>query len=92
MQIFKSALQEINKRIADLQKMLHENLICMPNTIEEQKRIIRNLLNLEAPYNPAWDAVEAHSKYIHEKIKECHNEYKDLEVVLLEETSMLFQF
>lgn len=83
--VFKVALAEIEKKIAGLQKMLHEKLQKMPINIEEQKRYIRYLVNLEAPYEPAWDAIKSHSEYINLRIKQCYNEHRNAELALAEE-------
>ena len=39
--IFKTALNEVEKRIVDLQSKLHVDLQTMPITVEQQKRLIR---------------------------------------------------
>ncbi|KAJ3639449.1 hypothetical protein Zmor_002810 [Zophobas morio] len=71
--IFKSALNEVEKRIKDLQKKLHTDLQTMPITVEQQKRLIRYLVNLDCPYDPAWDAIKSRSDFINEKIKQIYN-------------------
>lgn len=77
--IFKMALNEVEKRIIDLQKKLHEDLQTMPITVEQQKRLIRYLVNLEAPFECAWDAIKARSDYINKKFKLIHNYHKSLD-------------
>lgn len=74
--IFKSALNEIDKRIEDLQQKMHKDLQTMPITVEQQKRLIRYLVNLDCPYDPAWDAIKSRSDFINEKIKSIYNLYK----------------
>lgn len=70
-----------------LQKMLHEKLQKMPISIEEQKRLIRYLVNLDAPYEPAWDAIQSHSDYINLRFKQCYEDHKAAESALSEELS-----
>lgn len=65
--------------------MLHEKLTKMPINIEEQKRLIRYLVNLEAPFEPAWDAIKSHSDYINLRIKQCYDEHKATEAALIAE-------
>lgn len=77
--IFKDALNEVEKRVLDLQKKLHEDLQTMPITVEQQKRLIRYLVNLECPYDPAWDAIKSRCDYINKKFKEIYNYYKSLD-------------
>ncbi|XP_050302018.1 exocyst complex component 2 isoform X2 [Anthonomus grandis grandis] len=77
--IFKTALNEIEKRITDLQVKLHQDLQTMPITVEQQKRLIRYLVNLEAPYDSAWDAIKARSEYINKKFSLIHNYHKSMD-------------
>lgn len=65
----------------------------MPITFEEQKRLIRYIINLECSFDPAWDAIQAHSDYINQRISKCYNEHKTAETVLVAELSKhLFSF
>lgn len=68
-----------------LRQMLHAKLQHMPVSVEEQKRIIRYLVNLEAEGEPAWDAISSHSTYITKKIKQCYTEYRNAESSIAEE-------
>nr|XP_023022943.1 exocyst complex component 2 [Leptinotarsa decemlineata] len=77
--IFKEALNEIERRIVDLQKKLHEDLQTMPITVEQQKRLIRYLINLDSPYDAAWDAIKSRSEYINDKFKFIYNFHKSLD-------------
>ncbi|KAK5639326.1 hypothetical protein RI129_011818 [Pyrocoelia pectoralis] len=83
--VFKTALSEIEKRVVGLQKMLHDKLQKMPIPIEEQKRLIRYLVNLDAPYEPAWDAIRSYSNYINLRFKQCYEEHKAGENAVAEE-------
>ncbi|PSN46362.1 Exocyst complex component 2, partial [Blattella germanica] len=47
----------------------------MPSTLEEQKKIIRNLVNLEATGDPAWDGISCHSTYISQRLNACKDEH-----------------
>ncbi|KAJ8921148.1 hypothetical protein NQ315_013619 [Exocentrus adspersus] len=77
--VFKEALNEVEKRIVDLQKKLHEDLQTMPISVEQQKRLIRYLVSLDSPYDPAWDAIKSRSEYINEKFKLIYNYHKSLD-------------
>ncbi|CAH1118597.1 unnamed protein product [Phaedon cochleariae] len=77
--IFREALKEIDKRIVNLQKKLHADLQTMPITVDQQKRLIRYLVNLEAPYDSAWDAIKSRSEYIHTKFRLIYDYYKSME-------------
>ncbi|XP_966441.2 exocyst complex component 2 [Tribolium castaneum] len=73
--IFKSALNEVDKRIADLKKKLLTDLQTMPITVEQQKRLIRYLVNLDCTEDPAWRAIESRSAYINKNIKQIYGEH-----------------
>nr|CAH7742789.1 unnamed protein product [Callosobruchus chinensis] len=79
--IFKDALNEIEKRIEELQKKLHQDLQTMPITVEQQKRLIRYLINLDSPYDAAWDAIKSRSDYINKKFKTIYKYHKSTEKV-----------
>lgn len=55
--VFKKVLAEIESRIETLRDILRKKLDEVPFTLEEQKKIIRNLVSLEAEGDPAWDAI-----------------------------------
>lgn len=55
--VFKKVLREIEYRIETLKEELRKKLDEVPFTLEEQKKIIRHLINLEAEGDPAWDAI-----------------------------------
>lgn len=57
LEVFKKVLNEIEARIVKLRTVLGKKLEEMPVTLDEQKKIIRNLVNLEAEGDPAWDAI-----------------------------------
>ena len=56
-EVFKKVLAEIEKRIETLRVILRKKLDEVPFTLEDQKKIIRNLVSLEADGDPAWDAI-----------------------------------
>lgn len=56
-EVFKKVLAEIEDRIETLRCVLRKKIEEVPFTLEEQKKIIRSLINLEANGDPAWDAI-----------------------------------
>lgn len=70
------ALNEIEKCIMGIKKQLNMKLVDMPINTEEQKRLIRYLINLGCDNEPAWNAIEGHSKYLHQRMKQCYTEHK----------------
>ncbi|KAF5294233.1 hypothetical protein FQA39_LY13481 [Lamprigera yunnana] len=87
--VFKIALNEIDKRVVGLQKMLHKKLQKMPISIDEQKDLIRYLVNLDASYEPAWDAIKSHFDYINLKFKQCYEDHQAGEVAIVEELNKI---
>ncbi|KAL3277365.1 hypothetical protein HHI36_012715 [Cryptolaemus montrouzieri] len=77
--IFQAALAEINLHIENLIKKLQNELKSMPITVEQQKRIIRYLINLDCPFDPAWDAIRSRSDYISDTIKSIYTFYRSLD-------------
>ncbi|KOC62504.1 Exocyst complex component 2 [Habropoda laboriosa] len=51
----------------------------MPFSLEEHKKIIRNLVNLEAEGDPAWDAIVFHSNYLKKSITTCMQEHLEID-------------
>lgn len=59
--VFKKVYQEVEQRIEHFREMLLEKLKEQPSTVEEQKRLVKFLVNLEMPNDPAWQCV-VHNK------------------------------
>ncbi|KAF7992409.1 hypothetical protein HCN44_001734 [Aphidius gifuensis] len=76
-EIFKKVLIEIENKIDMLRNKLKIKLQEMPFTLEKQKKIIRNLVNLDANGDPAWDAIVSHANYLDNNIKSCLQDYYD---------------
>ncbi|KAK0158108.1 hypothetical protein PV328_009154 [Microctonus aethiopoides] len=74
-EIFKKILTEIENKIEMLRNILRKKLKETPFVIETQKKIIRNLVNLEAEGDPAWDAIIAHASFLDNNIANCLQDY-----------------
>ncbi|GIX79321.1 hypothetical protein CDAR_290612 [Caerostris darwini] len=59
--VFKRVYQEVEQRIEQFREMLLEKLKHQPSTVEEQKRLVKFLVNLETSNDPAWQCV-CHNK------------------------------
>ncbi|XP_046625884.1 exocyst complex component 2 isoform X1 [Neodiprion virginianus] len=79
LEVFKKVLNEIEVRIGKLRTVLRKKLEEMPVTLDEQKKIIRNLVNLAAEGDPAWDAIASHAHYLEKSVTACINEYLESE-------------
>ncbi|XP_033207130.1 exocyst complex component 2 [Belonocnema kinseyi] len=86
-EVFKQVLAEIENRIETLRVILRKNLDEVPFTLEEQKKIIRNLVSLEAEGDPAWDAIVSHASHLEKSITSCVRECFDAENASGDESS-----
>ncbi|XP_054719978.1 exocyst complex component 2-like [Uloborus diversus] len=59
--VFKKVYHEVEQRIDKFREMLLEKLKEQPSSVEEQKRLVKFLVNLEASCDPAWLCV-THNK------------------------------
>ncbi|XP_053982220.1 exocyst complex component 2 [Hylaeus anthracinus] len=78
-EVFKQVLQEIDDRVEKLKVFLRKKLEEMPFSLEEHKKIIRNLVNLEADGDPAWDAIVSHANYLKKSITACVQEHLEID-------------
>ncbi|XP_022914951.2 exocyst complex component 2 [Onthophagus taurus] len=74
--IFQTVLHLIEDKITEIKEKLHQKLVTMPITVEEQKKLIRYLVNLDSNFEPAWDAILFRSKYLVNRMEECYKEHK----------------
>ena len=74
-QVFKRVLQEADQRILSLRQLLHEKLLKFPSSLDEQKKIIRNLVHLETPDDPAWSCTVGQYKYCSKVLFQCKDDF-----------------
>lgn len=86
-QIFRMVLEEVDKRILQIRKDLHAQVCHMPQSIEQQKKLVKALTSLELQQNglsiaqqissidSAWDAIDARAKYLDEAMKTIYEQY-----------------
>ncbi|KAF6199539.1 hypothetical protein GE061_007565 [Apolygus lucorum] len=70
--LFKKVLAEVKLKVVDIKNVLKTKLHSMPTTLEAQKKIIRNLVQLEYDGDPGWEAINVHVKYINGQLNECY--------------------
>ncbi|KAG5336279.1 EXOC2 protein, partial [Acromyrmex heyeri] len=75
--VFKKVLEEIDSRINNFKVLLRKKLQEMPFSLEERKKIIRNLVNLDAEGDPAWDAIVSHANYLEKSVASAIYEHSD---------------
>ncbi|KAK9509163.1 hypothetical protein O3M35_006540 [Rhynocoris fuscipes] len=69
--LFKKVLAEVKLKINDIRGVLKNKLHSMPNSLDNQKRLIRNLVQLEYEGDPGWEAINVHVRFINGQLNEC---------------------
>lgn len=89
--IFKQVLAEVDQRVLAVRKVLHEKVCEMPQGVENQKKLVKALINLENQQinstvadtfkieDPAWNAIEHRAKYLEKTFKETYETYMSKE-------------
>lgn len=74
-------LEEVDKRIIGIRKELHQQICQMPQSVDQQKKLVKALTSLEMQQSglqitkeipdtdAAWDAIKARDKYLNETLK-----------------------
>ncbi|XP_037957649.1 exocyst complex component 2 [Teleopsis dalmanni] len=87
--VFRNILEEVDQRVVQIRKQLHEKVVQMPQSIEQQKKLIKALINLEVQQSgtsigekwrnvdPAWDAIDARAKYLEYTFKQTFEQYSN---------------
>ncbi|XP_073996795.1 exocyst complex component secretory 5 [Rhodnius prolixus] len=70
--LFKKVLAEVKLKVSDIREVLKTKLHGMPNSLDNQKRLIRNLVQLEYEGDPGWEAINVHVKFINGQLNECY--------------------
>lgn len=78
--LFKKVLSEVGANINDLRDILRKKIKVMPQTLQEQKTLIRNLVNLDAGGDPGWDAIISQYEYIMHLLDSSKNEHMALDM------------
>lgn len=83
--VFKKVLAEVELRIVQLRELLHQRLQDAPTSLDAQKKLIRNLVNLEVGGDPAWDAISCHSRHLTATMVQCRDAHMAQEQATLED-------
>lgn len=78
--LFKKVLYEVESKINELREMLRKKIKIMPQSLQDQKALIRNLVNLDAGGDPGWDAIVSQHKYISELLESSKSEHMLLDI------------
>lgn len=80
-------MEEVDGRIVGIRKELHQQICQMPQSVDQQKKLVKALTSLELQQNglaitgelpetdAAWDAIEARAKYLDETLKNIFEQH-----------------
>lgn len=89
--MIQKVLAEVDEIILEIRRKLHKKIQEMPQGVEQQKRFVKSLINLEIQQvgtiqaeklkiaDPAWDAIESRARYIEETFKRTYEEFQEKE-------------
>jgi len=77
---FRKALEKVDNQIYEFMVQLKEKLFDFPSVLEEQRRLIRYLTDLDCPGDPAWDCIVNLQQWIKKLFMECKDFYQKSEV------------
>lgn len=98
--LIRRVLSEIDEIILEVRKNLHNKIKEMPQAVEQQKKFVKCLINLEIQQigtkqserlkinDPAWDSLFCRARYIEETFKRTYEEFQEREVQSKENNSV----
>lgn len=96
--LIQKVLAEVDEIILEIRRKLHKKIQEMPQGVEQQKKFVKSLINLEIQQigtvqaeklkiaDPAWDAIESRARYIEETFKRTYDEFQEREIHLKDST------
>lgn len=85
-QLFKKVLVEVDQRVLAVREELSQKILKMPQSVDQQKKFIKALLNLELQQvdvksdssfeDPAWAAIEARASYLADTFQRAFEVHK----------------
>lgn len=85
--IFKKVMEEVDNRVLNIRKQLFEKVTKMPQSVEQQKKLVKALISLESQQiatsvgdklrltDPAWSAIDARARYLESAFKQTFDQY-----------------
>ncbi|CAH1269792.1 Hypp4243 [Branchiostoma lanceolatum] len=74
-QMFKRVYLEVEKQIETFRGELTEKLMQLPSSLDEQTKLIRYLMDLGAPGDPAWDCLVNQHRWLLQLLFSCKEEH-----------------
>ncbi|XP_013403813.1 exocyst complex component 2 isoform X2 [Lingula anatina] len=75
--VFKKVYEEVERRVADFREMLHKKLLELPSTLDEQKKLVRYLVELESAGDPAWECLSNQQQWLLQLLTDCKTGHMD---------------
>lgn len=94
--MIQKVLAEVDEIVLEIRRKLHKKIQEMPQGVEQQKKFVKSLINLEIQQvgtiqaeklkitDPAWDAIESRARFIEETFKRTYAEFQEKETSLKE--------
>lgn len=74
-QVFRKVYKEVENQINDFRDMLKQKLMELPNTLDNQIKLIRYLINLECAGDPAWECLVNQQKWLTTILLRCKEQH-----------------
>lgn len=74
--VFKKVLEEVENQIHKFRDDLHKKLHVLPSSLEEQKKTIKYLLELDCEGDPAWDCITNTHQWLLRLLFNCKEEFQ----------------
>lgn len=81
--IFKRVLQEVETKIEGFRQHLKQKLAELPSPLEDQKKVIRYLVELDYQGDPAWECIVNQKDWLHKLLISCQEDHKAKDFVPL---------
>ena len=75
-QVFQKVLREVTRLVADFRRELRSRLTALPSTLEEQRRMIKYLIQLDYSGDPGWEALEHMFGWIRNLVEVIRDRYQ----------------
>lgn len=74
--VFAKVLEEVESQVSKLRNELRKQLLQNPSTLEDQKRLIKYLLDLDYLGDPAWECIVQMNVWILDLLFQCKKHYQ----------------
>ncbi|XP_071957499.1 exocyst complex component 2-like isoform X2 [Antedon mediterranea] len=73
--VFKQIYEEVENKIILFREQLRKRLMELPSTMDDQKKLIKYLVELEAPGDPAWDCINNQQTWLMSLLHTCKDNH-----------------